>query len=124
MKALTIRQPWAWAIAHAGKNVENRDWFTHYRGPLAIHAGLGRDDIGELPRGVRRPSDEELTAGAIIAMADLVEVVEAIRSKWFEGTYGWVLANVRPLKKPVACKGSLGLWTPSSSVVRRVRAQL
>lgn len=26
MKALSIRQPWAWAILHAGKDVENRDW--------------------------------------------------------------------------------------------------
>lgn len=26
MKVLTVRQPWAWAIFHAGKNVENRTW--------------------------------------------------------------------------------------------------
>ncbi len=26
MKALSIRQPWAWAILHAGKDVENRSW--------------------------------------------------------------------------------------------------
>ena len=24
MKAISIRQPWAWAILHAGKRVENR----------------------------------------------------------------------------------------------------
>ena len=28
MKALSIRQPWAWAILHAGKDIENRDWRT------------------------------------------------------------------------------------------------
>ena len=28
MKALTIKQPWAWAIIHAGKDIENRDWVT------------------------------------------------------------------------------------------------
>lgn len=30
MKALSIRQPWAWAILHAGKDVENRDWSDNY----------------------------------------------------------------------------------------------
>ena len=47
MKALTVIQPWAWAIAHAGKRVENRTW-----GPprdvigqrIAIHAGRRLDD--------------------------------------------------------------------------------
>jgi hypothetical protein len=39
MRALSIRQPWAWLIVHGFKPVENRDWATDYRGPLAIHAG-------------------------------------------------------------------------------------
>jgi hypothetical protein len=24
MRALTVRQPWAWAIVHGGKDIENR----------------------------------------------------------------------------------------------------
>jgi len=39
VKALSIRQPWAWAILHAGKRVENRDWRgCDYRGPVLLHA--------------------------------------------------------------------------------------
>lgn len=38
MPALTVRQPWEWAIFH-GKTIENRSQNFHYRGPLAIHAG-------------------------------------------------------------------------------------
>lgn len=38
MKALTVQQPWAWAIFN-GKPVENRTQAWSYRGPLAIHAG-------------------------------------------------------------------------------------
>jgi hypothetical protein len=30
MKALSIRQPWAWAILNAGKDIENRDWGDRY----------------------------------------------------------------------------------------------
>lgn len=43
IKALTIRQPWAHAIFHLGKDVENRSWRTRYRGPLLIHAGAHRE---------------------------------------------------------------------------------
>lgn len=41
MRAITVRQPWAWAIIHGGKNVENRsrNIAGSYRGPVAIHAG-------------------------------------------------------------------------------------
>ena len=31
MKALSIRPPWAWAILHAAKDVENRTWKTNIR---------------------------------------------------------------------------------------------
>ena len=41
MKALSIRQPWAWAILFAGKDFENRDWYTSFRGRFAIHAAKG-----------------------------------------------------------------------------------
>lgn len=39
MKALSLRQPWAHAVLHLGKRVENRDWAgCSYRGPILIHA--------------------------------------------------------------------------------------
>lgn len=45
MRILTVRQPWAWAIIHGGKDVENRvrNIAGSYRGPVAIHAGLQHD---------------------------------------------------------------------------------
>lgn len=49
MKLLTVRQPWAWALAvadgnrQAGKDTENRSRLTSHRGPVAIHAGLRLD---------------------------------------------------------------------------------
>ncbi len=38
MKALSLWQPWATAIAAGVKQIETRGWATNYRGPLAIHA--------------------------------------------------------------------------------------
>lgn len=48
MKALTVQQPYAWAIVHGGKDVENRPTgiVGDYRGPLAIHAGQRWSDRG------------------------------------------------------------------------------
>lgn len=38
MKTISLWQPWASAIALGSKRIETRDWYTRYRGPLAIHA--------------------------------------------------------------------------------------
>ncbi len=37
-RALSVRQPWAWAILHAGKRVENRSRNVTTRGPFLLHA--------------------------------------------------------------------------------------
>lgn len=34
--ALAVRQPWAWRIIRAGKDVENRNWRTRFRGGVEI----------------------------------------------------------------------------------------
>lgn len=94
MKALSIRNPWAWAICHAGKRVENREWKypPTYRGPLLIHASAWysaeeiHDTMADLrDRGMLpKPDGNPLTLrhfmgplrGAIVARANLVNVVE------------------------------------------------
>lgn len=70
MKALSIRQPWAWAILNADKDIENRDWRTNFRGRIAVHAAktMTRDDydatepegwIRCVDDGRRRPDGDE-----------------------------------------------------------------
>lgn len=88
MRVLTVRQPWAWAIVHGGKDVENRTQAWSYRGPLAIHAGARLSERGcmivpELlaeTRGcqVAEYLGEELVYGAVIGVVDLVDVHTAI----------------------------------------------
>lgn len=49
MKAISIRQPWAWLIVNGFKDIENRSWRTKYRGPVLIHASAAKpsmDDYG------------------------------------------------------------------------------
>lgn len=119
MKTLSIRHPWAWLIVHAGKDIENRDWRTRYRGPLLIHASASftraeyEDALDTaMMIGVSNfPTMTELKAiaGGIIGISDVVDCVTESDSPWFFGKYGLQLTNVRALPF-VPCKGQLGLW--------------
>lgn len=126
-RALSIRQPWAWAIINAGKDIENRDWFTRFRGPVCIHASKGMtnrewdeamdfiDRAFPVPlasqTGRRRSATGSLDAkrGGIIGVAEIVDCVEASASPWFFGRYGFVLSNVRPVEF-IPVKGELGFF--------------
>lgn len=43
MQAISVQQPWAFAIARGGKTVSNQSLPTAYRGPLLIHASMRVD---------------------------------------------------------------------------------
>lgn len=125
MRALSVRQPWAWAIIHAGKNIENRTWHNkHTIGTIAIHASKGLLPVEDMPPRVRRPQPAELVRSAIIGIVDVVDVVENHRSRWFHGPLGWVLKNPRALTRPIECQGALGLWAVPRSIERRIMRQL
>lgn len=121
MLALTVRQPWAWAIIHAGKDVENRTWPTKHRGPLAIHAATkmwqgGRDELHNLV-AFDVPPEDELIRGAVIGVVDLVDCVpsfaiaEQSKSMWaIAGQYHWLLSNPRALSRPMPYRGQPGLF--------------
>lgn len=133
MKALSVRQPWAWAILHAGKDIENRDWPTKFRGTVAVHAAktLTREehlwasmDIEERS-GLRPPTYPMLASrGFIVGLVDIVDCVDGSPSPWFQGEFGFVLANPRPLIRPVYCKGALGFWDVPGAVETVIRQRL
>lgn len=52
MKALSIRQPWAWLIVNGHKDIENRSWPTRFRGKFLVHAsnGMTRSEYEEASR--------------------------------------------------------------------------
>lgn len=128
MKALTIRRPWADAIAHGTKRTENRTWSTDQRGPLLIHAGAAYDPMGRFIITDRDAlASWPDTRRAIIATAELTDVhtADGCCAPWGEpSVYHWTLTNVRPLPEPIPCKGHLRLWTPDADVLRAVHDQL
>jgi hypothetical protein len=147
VKALTVQQPWAWAIIHGGKDVENRTQAWSYRGPLAIHAGTRWSERGAwsplMQAALAKPQDTGsllayLERGAFIGVVDLVAVHVAgtgcCDSDWGEQQYDehggrtrrdivhLVLERPRPLPEPIPCRGSLGLWTPPADVLEQLQA--
>lgn len=122
--ALSIRQPWAWAIINAGKDIENRDWSTKWRGPICIHAAKGITEAEyngfirtihtvsltrPFPPGERVPDQAALQRGGIIGTAEIVDCVMESKSPWFFGRYGFVLANPKPVEF-IPCRGALGFF--------------
>lgn len=120
MRCLTVRNPWAWAIIHAGKSVENRQRRTAHRGPLLIHAGLKVEPLDVYPSGLIVPADARTGPGTIIgvvAVVDCVPLAEMNGNPWASGPWCWILANPRPLT-PIPWVGMPGLFDVPDELVR------
>lgn len=149
MKALTLIQPWAWCITHAGKRIENRTWpppASLLGQRFAIHAGKAPSiaeaerDLAEHGVYVHPPA---LVFGAVVGTARLVgisrdlgplivapsldvdprRVMRLADTMWRTGPVGWVLDDVVVLPRPVACRGAQGLWTLPPDVAAQVAEQ-
>ena len=131
MKAITILQPWAHLIVHGPKRIENRTWWTKYRGPLAIHAAKSRRMLDALDDGTLRAHVErtgyqmpvvgDLVFGAIIGTAqltDIVEVSDVPDDPFATGPLCWILEHREPLDAPILCAGRRMLWDVPCSIVK------
>ena len=141
VKIISVRQPWAWLIVAGHKDIENRTWRTSYRGPLLIHASLATEpDDFPMQRewietcGIVIP--EDLPRGAIVGSATLTAVWDInppsygranyydlwhkSRSPWFEGPYGFEMADAVEFAEPIRWRGQLGLRDVSDSLMARV----
>ncbi len=124
-RAISIMQPWAWLIVNGHKDIENRDWPTRFRGPVAIHAGKKVDDDAEtnISLGFHPVTGDFISGkdammsypypiqerGGIVGVAEIVDCVEAIDSEWFVGRYGFIIRNARPIPF-IPCKGALSFF--------------
>lgn len=154
MKAISVKQPWAWAIVHGAKTIENRTQMWNYRGPLAIAASKTWSNEGFADSRVREAFAarhpelvgveaedtvrELFPQGVIIGVVDLIDCHVADGASccapWGDQRGGvfssaraithLVLQHPRPLPKPVPVRGALQLWTVPESAVSAVTGQL
>lgn len=125
--ALSIRQPWCWAILFAGKDIENRSWQAvnhslRKRGRVCIHAakGLKKDEYEDAAAfmrqviGIECPAAVDLDRGGIIGSVEVVDVVTESDSAWFMGPRGLVLRDPRPCEF-IPSTGALGYFNWSAA---------
>jgi hypothetical protein len=120
VRILTVRQPWASAIVHGGKDVENRSTNIAggYRGPVAIHAAIGKTaTLDERQERLLLAADEEgrggigdwldgepIAGGVILGVVDLVDVHRA------EGVGTGISADLIRDRNLFALNGSCSPW--------------
>ena len=119
--ALSVRQPWAWAILHAGKDVENRSPGSvraggMTTGPVALHAakGMTRDEydhaVWRMGRdGIAVPRPEALPRGAVVGRMVVTGFVTESDSPWYGGAVGLTFAQVEAVA-PIPAPGARGYF--------------
>lgn len=142
MKALTLYQPWASAIAAGLKKIETRNWTpSHdvFQDRLAIHASTRWSPkevafwvewiMGAPPEcrdafqkvGITIGTDNP-PLGVIVAtvrvircvpthdLAATIGQVENSLGDFSPLRWGWVMEDVRPLKRPIRATGMQKIW--------------
>lgn len=124
MKALSIKQPWVWAIFYRGKDIENRTRKNSFRGHFLIHASkkVDMDTFGYWFGQDTEPAIV-MPTGAIVGSARITDCVTEHESQWFEGPYGFVLKDLFMFQEPIECKGALGFWQVPPEIEAEARIQ-
>lgn len=143
MKAISIRQPWAWLIANGYKDIENRTWRTLWRGTILIHASatMTRADYeaceifvagildvlpparcaleSEHPLRLKFPHFHALRTqlGGIVGFTTITDCVTKSASPWFTGDFGFVCKDSKTVPFH-PCKGRQGLFTIPDDLLR------
>lgn len=133
LPALSVRQPWAWAIIHGGKPVENRSQFAidkmGIKGRegkrIAIHAakGMTRDEYESAENfmsgkfGLVVPKACDLLRGGVIGSAVFGGIINKSMSPWFFGPKALLMSDPQACEF-IAATGALGLfkWAPKPGV--------
>ncbi len=140
IKALSIMQPWATLIILGAKRYETRNWSTHYRGPLVIHASTKfpeevaclclQEPFRTILKDAGYAFGADLPRGVLLGTVDLLDCKalhrlpvgcqegclsgftarELALGDYRSGRYAWKLGNPRPYTTRIAVGGRLGLF--------------
>ena len=137
MRAISLWQPWASAVALGNKRIETRHWATKYRGPLAIHAakrwGSEQRAFARVEKALGRLPGR-IPLGAIVAVCRLVDcvptedlmaqrdafglrAVERLYGNYEPGRFGWILEDIRPLPEPIGFVGKQSFFSVPDEIL-------
>lgn len=126
MKALSLKQPYAWLIANGYLLVDDRTWGTGYREAILIHASKGiyeeYYDYLLVNTEIPLPSKDRLDYGGVVGIAKLIlfarpdEILPTLsrnQQLHFSGVprdgFGFLFENAKPLDL-MPCHGKLGIF--------------
>ncbi len=134
MKAITLWEPWATAMALGRKRNETRSWPTQHRGDLVICAAKRRMDIPQvhlMMNVVQPPPGYEVPYGHAVCVVRLyacqttrsvaANALEVMLGDYSEGRWAWLTCDLRPLRRPVPVKGMQGIFELSPGEEADVR---
>lgn len=151
MKTLSIRRPNIDAILYNLKDIELRSWYTHYRGPILLHAAKATDSeaLRLAPDIITRAKidRDRMISGALVGKANLsgvkvygegmdymggmLDFIDDTRrhlAPWrLPNTfpyYGFELTDVAFLDEPIPWPGQVGLFNVPDHVVTEVIEQV
>lgn len=120
LPVISIRQPWAYHILNNGKDIENRDWATKFRGRILIHASKGctRAEYDAAAVYGPLPPLADLERGGIVGSITITDCVDQSDSRWFFGKYGFVLSQPKPIPF-IPLKGQLGIFKVPAEILEQ-----
>ena len=121
LKALSIKQPFAYLILNEFKTLENRNNLKNFKGTFLIHASKQWDDtwtdkcgsgvsVSVIKYGINKIKDT-MRFGGIIGYAEITGFTENPETQWFTGKYGLKIKNPNPLPF-TPCPGQLSFFIP------------
>jgi hypothetical protein len=144
LRALSLTPTWCWVVVFLGKRIENRHCAFRYRGPLALHASKKIEDYDDVVQFVGRyfgrmlaekiPPREKIPCGGFVGRCQLIDVIQQdnqvmarhlaekhkLDLRWWMGTNGHVLEDVKPLEF-FPYRGMQGLWRVPVVVQQQLR---
>ena len=130
-ECLSLLQPWASLVIMGLKKIETRSWQTAHRGPLFIHASIGKKGkvlALEAPFTKYIADFDALPFGAIIGQVELENIVpvehllyasekmaaltleEKVFGDYTKGRYAWFFTDPVMFDEILPVKGGLGIW--------------
>lgn len=108
MKAITLWEPWATAMALGLKKNETRGWDTKYRGDLVICSAKRKmDEVGLEVCKFADISHDAIRYGYALCIVELYDVLptaltprdydEEALGDYSAGRFAWLTRNLRPL---------------------------
>jgi len=133
MKAISLWQPWATAMALGIKKIETRSWSSWYTGDIAIHAAMKftreARHFAEIECALGRLPNR-LPFGVLLCVVNLKEcdyaedivqnisAIERLYGDYSPGRFAWITDNLRVFKEPIPYRGMQGIFEIPDSIIK------